>query len=181
MTNDIAAELELLKELKGADFVSKLKQIAARKEFFPVSNEHNIFTVGGEGSQDYVNLLNTARKAVTFGYRVFILPNPKGIRTADYIFEQKGNYKLYELKTPIGKASVGTRLLSSSGQGNRVLLNMPPDYNTRWLAADIKKYFDSIPEALEVLIFKGKKMVSIDRNTAEHPSFYRILKKRYEK
>lgn len=181
MTNDIAAEIDKLKELRGAAFVCQLKQIAARREFHPVPGEPHIYSVGGEGSEDYDNLLKTARRAVELGYHVFILPNPQGKRTADFIFEQKGNYKLYELKTPTGKSSVGTRLMSSQGQSNRVLLNMPPDYNTRLLAADIKRYFETSPDAYEVLIFKGKKAVSIDRFTATHPSFYRLLKKRYEK
>jgi hypothetical protein len=67
------------------------------------------------------------------------------------------------------------------GQTNRVLLNMANDYNTRLLASDIKSYFEESPEALEVLIFKGKKTISIDRFIAFHPSFYRVLKKKYEK
>ena len=181
MASDIAAEIEKLKELSGAAFVCQLKQIAARREFHPVPHERHIYSVGGDGSEDYLNLLKTARRAVEFGYNVFILPNPHGQRSADFIFEQKGNYKLYELKTPSGKSSVGTRLMASQGQSNRVLLNMPPDYNTRLLAADIKRYFEASPDAFEVLLFKGKKAISIDRFTASHPSFYRLLKKRYEK
>ena len=35
-------------------------------------------------------LMAAARKAVEHGHRVYILPNPKGIRTADFIFERKG-------------------------------------------------------------------------------------------
>jgi len=48
------------------------------------------------------------------------------------------------------------------------------------LAANIKKYFEVNPEAIEVLIFKGKKIISIDKFVASHLSFYRLLKKRYE-
>lgn len=94
----------------------------------------------------------------------------------------KGAQFVSQLKlTPSGKSSVGTRLIGSIGQSNRVLLNMPPNYNTRLLAADIKKYFETNVNAVEVLIFKGKKCISIDRFVANHPSFYRLLKKRYEK
>lgn len=174
-------ELEELHYMKGAQFVSQLKLIVYYGEFHPVEGEINIFSALSEQSSDFDNLLNAARKAVEHGYRVYILPNPKGIKTADFIFEQKGNYKLYELKTPSGKSSVGTRLIGSIGQSNRVLLNMPPNYNTRLLAADIKKYFETNVNAVEVLIFKGKKCISIDRFVANHPSFYRLLKKRYEK
>ena len=54
------------------------------------------------------------------------------------------------------------------GQSNRVLLNMTIEYNTRLLAADIRMYFETYPEALEVMILKGKKIISIDRSDAFH-------------
>ena len=58
---------------------------------------------------------------------------------------------------------------------------MTTDYNTRLMAADVRMYFETNPEALEVLIFKGRKMISIERFDALHSSFYRLFKKRYEK
>ena len=71
MTNDIASELSLLHTLKGAAYVSKLMEIAARKEFHPQEDDPCIFSVGGEKDEDYPNLLNAARKAVEHGYQVY--------------------------------------------------------------------------------------------------------------
>ena len=178
---DIADELEELHYRRGSHFIWQLKVITSHPSFYPIKGEDNIYTTGGESGEDYENLLNAARKAVEHGYRVFILPNPKGIRTADFIFERKGVYKMFDLKTIIGKSSVGNRLLESIGQSNRVLLNMPTGYNTRLLAADIKTYFELNEDALEVMILKGGKLLSIDRNDVLHPSYYRIIKKRFEK
>ena len=178
---DIADELEELHYRRGSHFIWQLKVVTSHPSFYPVKGEDNIYTTGGENGEDYENLLNAARKAVEHGYRVFILPNPKGIRTADFIFERKGVYKMFDLKTIIGKSSVGNRLLESIGQSNRVLLNMPTGYNTRLLAADIKTFFELNEYALEVMILKGRKLLSIDRNDALHPSYYRIIKKRFEK
>ena len=89
MTNDIASELALLHTLKGSAYVNQLKTIAGRKEFHPLEEDPSILTVGGEKSEDYPFLLNAARKAVEHGYQVYILPNPRGIRTADFIFVRK--------------------------------------------------------------------------------------------
>ena len=178
---DIADELEELHYRRGSHFIWQLKVITSHPSFYPIKGEDNIYTTGGESGEDYENLLNAARKAVEHGYRVFILPNPKGIRTADFIFERKGVYKMFDLKTIIGKSSVGNRLLESIGQSNRVLLNMPTGYNTRLLAADVKTYFELNEDALEVMILKGRKLLSIDRNDVLHPSYYRIIKKRFEK
>ena len=57
-----------------------------------------------------------------------MLPNPQGLRTADYIFVRKGAYKMYDLKTISGSSSVGNRFYESIGQTNRVLLNITTEY-----------------------------------------------------
>ena len=156
--SDIASELAKLHHLTGADFSRQVERIALHGEFHLLKDEANIYACGGEQDADYANLLNAARKAVTHGYTVYILPNPKGIRTADFIFERKGTYRLYDLKTITGKSSVLNRLVESIGQSNRILLNISTDYNPSALARSIKRYFEKNGAALEVLIFKGKKV-----------------------
>ena len=178
---NMADELQELHYLKGAQFVNQLKLIVCYGEFHSVEGESDIFSALGEQSPDYDNLLNAARKAVEHGYRVYILPNPKGIRTADYIFVRKGIYRLYDLKTIQGKSSVFNRLSESVGQTNHVLLNMAVNYNARLLASDIKAYFEINDDAVEVLIFRGNKMVSIKRSFASSPTFNRTFRKIYEK
>ena len=162
--NDIATELAKLHILKGADYSRQVERIARMDSFHPVDNEMNIFSVGGEKGDDYNNLLNAARKAVTHGYKVFILPNPNGIRTPDFIFERKGVYRIYELKTIQGSSSASNRLTDSSSQSNHVLLNMTTRYNGGLLAVQIKSFFEQNDQALEVLIFKGKTSLSIKRS-----------------
>lgn len=176
-----ADELQKLRNLKGAQFINQLKQIVYYGEFHPVEGETSIFSAISEQSDDFDNLMNAARKAVEHGYRVYILPNPRNCRTADFIFEKKGILGLYDLKTVHGKGSVETQLLDSIGQTNRVLLNMLTDYNARLLASDIKTYFESNRDAIEVLIFKGNKILTIKRGLACNPSFNRIFRKQFEK
>lgn len=179
-SRDIAEQLADLHALKGAGFISMLKEITQQRAFTPLESDSNIYIIDGMQGDDYENLLNAARKAVEHGYRVFILPNPKGIRTADYIFERKGVYKMFDLKTISGKNSIGNRLSESIGQTNRVLLNMP-QYNTRKLVHDIKKYFMTYSDAIEIIIFKGKNEISISRRFALNPRFYFEFKKVFEK
>lgn len=178
---DITAELLKLKTLEGAAFGAKLKEIAARKEFHALPDNPFIYTVGCVQDDDYPSLLMAAHKAVEHGYRVFILPNPHGIKTPDFILERRGVYKLFDLKNISGKIIVLKRLNESAEQANRALLNMPAKYNTRLLAADIKNYFELNEKALEVLIFRRKFELSIFRRFAMSPRFYSEFKKLYEK
>jgi len=123
--NDIAQMLALLHELQGNSFVRQLKLITERHEFSPLSSDPQIYTVGGDSGDDYLSLLDAARKAVLHGYNVFILPNPKSFRTADFIFERKGVYKLFDLKTIIGRNSVGNqaslRVIAQCRRGSYIL------------------------------------------------------------
>lgn len=180
-SRDIAEQLADLHSLKGAGFISTLKEITQQRAFCPLEGESNIYTTGGTKDDDYDNLLNAARKAVEHGYKVFILPNPKGIRTADFIFERKGVYKMFDLKTISGKSSVSNRLLESIGQANHILLNMTTNYNARLLAKDISLYFSVNTNAFEVLVFKGSKSILIKRKAALDKSFVKKFMFAYNK
>ena len=177
----MADELQELHYLKGARFINQLKLIIYYGEFHLVEGETDIFSAISENSDDFDNLINAARKAVEHGYRVYILPNPKGIRTADFIFERKGVYKLFDLKTITGKNSVENRLSDSVGQTNRVLIHMTADYNPGTLARSIKRYFELNPYAREVLVYKGKKQISVMRKSLEDTHFFRTFIRRYAK
>ena len=61
---DIALELARLHILKGADFVRQLKMLTGLSMFRQVNGESDIYSTGGEQSEDYESLLNAARKAV---------------------------------------------------------------------------------------------------------------------
>ena len=180
-SRDIAEQLADLHYLKGAGFISMLKDITLQRSFTPLEGESNIYTTGSTKEDDYDNLLNAARKAVEHGYKVYILPNPKGIRTADFIFERKGVYKMFDLKTIQGKSSVMNRLLESVGQTNHVLLNMTTNYRAISLASCIKKYFEINPNSMEILVFKGKKAILVKRNSTESKDFFKTFTKRYNK
>ena len=170
-----AVELQDLHYLKGASFINQLKLIINSGEFFPIEGEPGIFSAISNQSDDYDNLIKAARKAVEHGYRVYLLPNPKGIRSADFIFVRKGVLKLFDLKTIIGKNSVGNRLAESIGQTERVLLNMQTDYNIRRLTLEIKRYFEMSAAVQEVLIYSGSKEISIKRNVASSKGFLKMM------
>ena len=179
--NDFTEELAKLHLLTGAEFSRQVERIVLRKEFHPLDTDDNIFSVGGEKSDDYQNLLIAARKAVEFGYIVYMLPNPNKTRTPDFIFVRKRSFRVYDLKTVFGKSSIADSLLESIGQCNRILLNLTVDYNTRSLAFAINKYFEVNEQALEVLIFKGRKKISVNRSMATKADFLFTFKRLYEK
>jgi hypothetical protein len=181
LSRDIAEQLADLHSLKGAGFISMLKEITQNSAFTPLEGESNIYVTGVKRDDDYDNLLNAARKAVEHGYSVYILPNPRGFRTADFIFERKGVFKMFDLKTISGKNSIDNRLSESVGQTNRVLLNTTIDYSPSTLARNIKHYFEANFNAKEILVFKGKKQLSVTRKSLEDKRFFKTFICRYIK
>lgn len=177
---DIALELAKLHILKGGDFVRQLRFLAHLNIFKPVENEKNIFAADASHHEDFNSLLDAARKAVAHGNKVYILPNPKGIRTADFIFENKGIYKLYDLKTISGKTSLANRLIESIGQTNHVLINVCTSYGVRLMAAQIRNYFEANSEAVEVLVYKGKKAISVTRRFTKNPLYLILFRQKYK-
>lgn len=180
-SNDIAQELKLLHTLSGSNFSRKVEQIARRAEFRPVEGEKDVFAAIDERTQDFFNLMRAGRKAVTHGYRVFLLPNPKGIRSADFILERKGTFRIYDLKTVTGKASVRNRLLESIGQANQVVLNMATNYNARQLAKDLMYYFHINPSAIEVIFFKGSSLFLVKRMMVADKDFVKKFIQKYNR
>ena len=178
--NDIALELARLHILQGADFVRQLKMLAQSGIFKPVLGEKNIFVADASHRDDMPALLDAARKAVAHGNKVYILPNPQGIRTADFIFENRGIFKMYDLKTITGQSSIENRLLESIGQTYHVLLNICTTYNSRLMAVQIKSYFNVYQDALEVLVYKGRKTISVTRRFVENPLYLIQFIQKYE-
>lgn len=114
---------------------------------------------------DINNLKMGALKAVEFGNEVWILPNPRKIPSADFIFKKDSNLLLYDMKVITGKSSVAEDLIDSSRQTRRALLILDTNYDKRQLAKDINSYFKNNEKAQEVLIYKKKVSLSIYRNT----------------
>ena len=151
---------------------SNWSNIEHDKNYKPIKNEKNIYAPVGESAEsDYNDKLSTARIAVEHGYRVWIL-GKTGKRNPDYIFERKGVYKVFDLKRVQSIDSLMQDLIKSEGQTDRVIVKMNNNGNTRIIINAIKKYFEKVSDAKEVMIFKGKRKISVERNFFEKSNYY---------
>ena len=76
---------------------------------------------------------------------------------------------------------MGNRLFESIGQTRRVVLNMCTNYNPRTLAGEIKDYFNANDKAIEVLILKGKRKISVNRKVAKDKNYTQNFLKIWKK
>lgn len=174
---------ELLKDLhtkRGAEYVNTLKEIVRSNEFKRIPGLKNVYSKIDKSDPDFTNIKQAAKRAAQHGNTVYILPNPHSTRKPDFIFVRNGVIKDYDLKTISGKNSVDDRLSGSIGQTRRVLLRMAVNYNAKSLAESIKRYFEVNPDALEVLIYKGNKEISVVRNNIKN-DFAKTFTRNYYK
>ena len=82
-------------------------------------------------------------------------------------------------RAAIPEESRRTVFICSGRQSNRVVLNMSTDYNPSSLARAIKMYFEHSKEALEVIVLKGKKKLSVTRDITLSADYYNTFMKRY--
>ena len=88
---------------------------------------------------------------------------------------------MFDLKTIVGKNSVGNRLRESVGQTSSVLLNLKCNYSIRNITDEIRHHFETSPSAVEVLIFTGNKEISIKRNIATSKGFLKMMMNSFRK
>lgn len=146
-----------------------IKQIEKDKNYKPY--EPNIYTpVYKDGKDpdedDFDDKISFAREAVKKGYRVWLLNKTKvdGVKNPDLLLERKGIYKLYDHKRIRSIKSLTAELDDSATQAPRVIIkNTDNNDNPRTIILAISRYFVDHPNAKEVIICQGKRMVSVDR------------------
>ena len=61
------------------------------------------------------------------------------------------------------------------------VFNVRSNYDARQMGIDIKGYYEAFVDAREVIVLKGKKMISIKRNMALSKQFPMKFRRMYEK
>lgn len=134
------------------------------KNYKPIPGEKNIYAPVGRSSEpDFNDKLIVARTAVEHDYRVWILGRT-GKRNPDLLFERKGVYRVYDLKRVTSIKSLEQDLIKSEGQAPGALIKINRTGQARTIILAIKKYFEVVSTAKEVLIFQGKREVKICRS-----------------
>ncbi len=178
---NIAQALRTLHEKEGVEYIKAVREITEMKIFKPVDGSKEIFSALGKSHSDFDNILDAAEKMVEKGCRVFILPNPGGTRSGDCILQKKSFVGLYDVKTIVGRGSIGSRLVESAGQAHRVILNIKSQYDPKTMAKELRTYFERNENALEVKVLKGNKEIPVIRRDTMKKDFDRNFVRRYKK
>ncbi len=117
------------------------------------------------------NNLQIAQKFVANGYDVFLLSNPKGTKSADFIIRKRNCLYYVEGKTSSGGSALSVRLNDGAKQADRIAINFIQIPSFHEIYTQIKKGFECNPNVKEYFIFKGSRLILISKKMVESKRF----------
>lgn len=165
-------KLDVLKWIVAQPDFSELQRIstAENRIFTLYENQYNEILQTGE----LPNNLQIARKFVANGYDVFLLSNPKAIKSADFIISQKGKLFYVEGKTSTGGSSLIHRFDKGARQSDRIAVNfIDVKLSTNDITTNVKQAFVNNGNLHTLYLFKGSRIIIVTRTESESSNFYK--------
>ena len=120
-----------------------------------------------------------AKKMVANGYNVYLLPNTRDEKSADFIFSKGGRLYYFEGKRMDGTSTLNHLIAKGVTQSDRIVVDVVGIDEMRYIRAEVKKGFERYSNLQQIILLKGKKVISITRQMANDKSFEEIFKKRW--
>ena len=154
-------KVDVLKWIVAQPTFTELKRLsqAENKIFTLYTDQFNEILKTGE----IPNNLQIAQKFVENGYDVFLLFNPKGTKSADFIIRQKNKLFYVEGKTSSGGSSLVHRFEKGAEQADRIAINFIGKPKFKPFLAEIISSFEKNENLKELYLFKKSRLISITR------------------
>lgn len=123
------------------------------------------------------NNLQIAQKFVANGYDVFLLSNPKGTKSADFIIRKRNCLYYVEGKTSTGGSALSIRLSDGAKQSDRIALNFIGLPQTSKITDLIKNVFFQNQNLIELIIFKKGRLIIITKKDCFAKNFEKAFKR----
>ena len=123
--------------------------------------------------------LALAKKFVAKGYDVYMLPNPKNTRSADYILRKDNKLYYTEGKFLTGKNSLDHKFYKE--QAERISIDVMSSISANYVSSIVKTSFEQYGNLKEVILFKGSRMITIHRKAVTSKSFEKAMLKEWNK
>lgn len=167
-------KVDVLKWIVSQPNFTELKRLslAENKIYTLYTNQYDEILKTGETP----NNLQIAQKFVSNGYDVFLLSNPKATKSADFIIRQKNKVFYVEGKTSSGGSSLSVRLSDGAKQADRIAVNFYTYPALKDLLAEIQFVFERNSNLKQVILFKGSRLISVERDLFESTYFEKQIK-----
>lgn len=115
--------------------------------------------------------LALARKLIKHGHDVFLMPNPHGIASADYILCKNGKLIYAEGKRMDGENSLDHLLEKGTTQSSTIVVDIVGNQNTNYVYSNVKTAFERNGNLSELILFKGSRNIVVRRQNVMAKNF----------
>jgi len=130
-----------------------------------------VFNAVKKGDSEYADNINGAKSLNRLDYNVYILPKLSGSKSFDYILEKDRKIYAAELKNIYGNNSLNNRLNAANEQSDRIVLNIVGNATPRYVAGEIKGFYENNPHIKEIIVLKGGKPIYVDYRHVKRSNF----------
>ena len=124
--------------------------------------------------------IQMAKKMANNGYDCYLLSNPHGTKSADFLFVKDGKVLYTEGKLSTGKNSLGHNLSKGGSQSERLLIDLTGTKDTNYISARLEEAFENNDNLKEVMLLKGGRLISVKATDVRNKSFQNKFKKVWE-
>lgn len=172
----------------NAERVAVLRQIVEYKGFKKLSyhstKDHSIFGIGYESFDKRLKVgelpsnISIAKKMLSNGYDVYLMPNPNTSTSADFILSKNGKLYYAEGKTLNGKNSLDNRLKSK--QARRIIIDVIGTNDSRYIASELRIAFEQNTYLDEIILLKRSREIKVSRRMVLSKKYEEVFKKIWE-
>lgn len=172
----------------NAERVAVLRQIISYKGFkrmrYHSTKDHSIFGIGYESFDKRLGVgemppnLSIAKKMLSNGYDVYLMPNPNTSTSADFILSKNGKLYYAEGKTLNGANSLDNRLKSK--QARRIIIDVIGTNDSRYIASELRIAFEQNTYLDEIILLKRSREIKVNRRMVLSKKYEEVFKKIWE-
>ena len=166
---DNREKIKLLREItqnKGFDLLEKNTEKGTSIKVFSTVKNTDI---------EYIPNKDAAQTLNSIGFDVYMLPKTTNSKSFDYILVNKNNIYAAELKTIYGINSLDNRLYVASTQSDRIVINIVGNATSRYVADEIKDFYQQNPQIKEIIVLKSGKPIYVDYRHANKKNFVKTF------
>lgn len=150
------------------------------------TKDHSIYTLNPEeldvptNQKELPKNLAMAQKMVRNGYDAYLLSNPHGMKSADFVFVKNGKVYYMEGKLSTGKNSFSHNLSDASTQSERILIDVASLRNSKKIAKELMDAFNNNDRLQGIKLLKGGREISVTRSRISKKNFQYDFKREWE-
>lgn len=117
--------------------------------------------------------ITIAKKLLSNGYDVYLMPNPKQTQSADFIIKKGGLLYYTEAKTLDGKSTLNHLISKGALQADRIVVDIIGTGDINYIRREVKRGFERNSNLSFIILLKGNSEIIVSRQIVNDKEFER--------